>query len=135
MPLSKVTQEEMWLSFQVFSVWCLNQLVYCKQKLIHSFLQLVLILALGKYHARDIHTWEGGNCDFHGMKVCSCGNCKGDSIECEGMDYHSKNPLTCPIHALAYEVECYNRASQAPQIIHTELGRGHSNYPEAITLF
>ena len=89
------------------------------------------ILALGKYHARDIHIWEGGHCDFHSMKVCSCGNCEGDTIACEGEDYHSKNPLACPFHALAYEVECSNRASQAPQIIHTELGRGHSNYPEA----
>jgi len=79
------------------------------------------LLVLGKYHARDIHSWDGGgHCDFHELKG-----------EGEDEDYHSKNPLTCPFHALAYEVECANRASQAPQIIHTELGRGHSNYPEA----
>ena len=52
-------------------------------------------------------------------------------MQCEGEDYHSKKPLKCPFHALAYEVECHNRASQASQIIHPELGRGHSNYPEA----
>ena len=65
------------------------------------------------------------------MKACCCGNCKGDTIECEGKDYHSKNPLTCPFHALACEVECSNHASQAPQIIYTEMGRCYSNYPEA----
>ena len=89
------------------------------------------LLALGKYHARDIHTWEDGQCDFHDKKKCSCGSCEEDDVQCKGEDYHSKNPLTCPFHALAYEVECHNRASQASQIIHPELGRGHSNYPEA----
>ena len=89
------------------------------------------LLALGKYHSRDIHTWEDGQCDFHNMKTCSCGSCEDDNIQCEGEDYHSKNPLTCPFHSLAYEIECYNRALQSSQIIHPELGRGHSNYPEA----
>ena len=61
----------------------------------------------------------GGHCDFHDLKG-----------EGEVEDYHSKNPLTCPFHALTYKVECANRASQAPQIIHTELGQGRSKYPE-----
>ena len=65
------------------------------------------------------------------MKTCSCGSCEDDDVQCEGEDYHSKNPLSCPFHALAYEIECHNRASQSSQIIHPELGRGHSNYPEA----
>ena len=39
--------------------------------------------------------------------------------------------MTCPFHALAFEIECHSRASQAKQIIHEKLGRGHSNYPEA----
>ena len=85
---------------------------------------------LGKYHARDIHTWGTGQCDFHDLIECSCGNCD-DEVICCGKEYHAKNPLTCPFHALAYEIECHNRASQASHIIHTELGRGHSNYPEA----
>ena len=89
------------------------------------------MLALGKYHARDIHTWEDGQCDFQDKKKCSCGSCEEDDVQCEGEDYHSKNSLTCPFHALAYEVECHSRASQASQIIHPELGQGHSNYPEA----
>ena len=88
------------------------------------------MVTLGKYHARDIHTWSKGQCDFHDLKECSCGNCDGE-VTCGGKDYHSKNSLTCPFHALAYEIECYTRACQAPHIIHTELGRGHSNYPEA----
>ena len=39
--------------------------------------------------------------------------------------------MTCPFHSLAFEIECSNRASKAAQIIHQELGRGHSNYPKA----
>jgi len=85
---------------------------------------------LGKYHARDIHEFSGGQCGFHALKVCNCGECQED-ILCQGEDYHTKNPLTCPFHALAYEIECNARSSQASEIIHTELGRGHSNYPEA----
>lgn len=26
---------------------------------------------LGEYHAHDMHTWEGGYCDFHPLKQCS----------------------------------------------------------------
>ena len=33
--------------------------------------------------------------------------------------------------SLAYEIECNARASRSTEIIHKELGRGHSNYPEA----
>ena len=85
---------------------------------------------LGKYHAHDIHTWDGGQCDFHALKDCSCGSCNDDVI-CSGKIHHTKNPLTCPFHSLAYEIVCFSRANQAADIIHTELGRGHSNYPEA----
>ena len=86
---------------------------------------------LGTYHACDIHSWDGGQCDFYPLNKCSCDQCE-DEVTCEGEDYHTKNPLTCPFHKLAYQIECYNRASQASQIIHTKLGRGHSNYPEAL---
>lgn len=37
----------------------------------------------------------------------------------------------CPFHALAFEIECDNRASQATELIHPELARGHSNLLEA----
>ena len=52
---------------------------------------------LGKYHARNIHSWEGGSCDFHSEKRCTCGNCEEDEVECEGREYATKNPLTCPL--------------------------------------
>ena len=86
---------------------------------------------LGKYHAHDIHSWEDGECDFHSSVSCNCGQCHDDNIECGGEQYHTKLPFTCPFHSLAFEIECSNRASRADQIIHRELGRGHSNYPEA----
>ena len=85
---------------------------------------------LGTYHVCDVHSWHGGQCNFHSLKRCSCGLGENE-IMCEGEDYHTKNPLTCPFHKLAYQIECYNRAHRASQIIHTELGCGHSNYPEA----
>jgi len=85
---------------------------------------------LGKYHARDIHEWERGQCDFHMLRKYTCGSYEND-VTCKGEDYHTKNPLTCPFHALVYEIECCSRADQASSIIHTELGRGQSNYPEA----
>ena len=76
------------------------------------------------------HSWEGGQCGFHSLKSCTSGEC-GNEVMCEGEDYHIENPLTCPFHKLAYQIEFYNRACQASQIIHTKLGHGHSNYPEA----
>ena len=87
---------------------------------------------LGKYHARGIHSWEGGQCEFHHLRVCSCGTCVSeDELECSGKDYVSKNILRCELHALAYEIECNHRADQANEVIDPELGRGHSNLCEA----
>ena len=41
-------------------------------------------------HARDQHEWEGGQCDFHSARVCSCGECeKGEELKCEGKPYPS----------------------------------------------
>ena len=85
---------------------------------------------LGRYHARNIHNWEGGSCDFHSEKRCTCNNCEEDEIECEGREYATKNPITCPLHALAYEIECNNRAAQSHNVIHPELGKDHSNLCE-----
>ena len=86
---------------------------------------------LGKYHARNIHSWSNGKCDFHSLKLCTCGECEEDDVQCEGEEYRTKHTLTCPFHALAYEIKCFNRAEEADSIIHPELGRGHSNYCEA----
>ena len=87
---------------------------------------------LGKYHSRDIHCWEGGQCSFHPMRVCTCGNCEdGTELQCAGKTYSSKNVLTCPLHALSYEIECETRAGAAGSVIHPEMGRAHSNLCEA----
>ena len=87
---------------------------------------------LGKYHARNIHQWEGGTCDFHSLKTCICKQYnEDDELTCDGKLYATKSPLTCPLHALAYEIECDERASRAYDLIHPVLGRGHSNLPEA----
>ena len=72
---------------------------------------------LGKYHARNIHQWEGGSCDFHSLKTCICKRCNDDDeLICDGI-YATKNPLTCPLHALAYEIECDECASHAHELI------------------
>jgi DNA polymerase III epsilon subunit-like protein len=87
---------------------------------------------LGKYHSKDIHVWEGGKCSFHHQKVCSCKLCPGDAEPtCEGTVYHTKHPLKCGFHAKLYERECENRGNEAYQLIHSELGSGHSNLPES----
>ena len=65
---------------------------------------------LGNYYACDFHTWGTGQCDFHDLKECSCGNCN-DAVICSGKKYHANHHLTCPFHALVYEIECHNRAS------------------------
>ena len=39
----------------------------------NAFAERIVNLAL--YHYRDIHQWDGGQCDFHPLVVCSCGLC------------------------------------------------------------
>ena len=47
-------------------------------------------------HARDIHEWEGGGCDFHPLRVCSCKKCSDkQQIECEGKPYKTRMKLDC----------------------------------------
>ena len=60
-------------------------------------------------HARDIHEWKGGRCDFPPLRVCTCKEC-GDKeqIECKGKPYKTKIKLHCEFHALFYER--YNEA-------------------------
>ena len=52
-------------------------------------------------------------------------------MKCPGKEYQSAHVLTCPLHALAYEIECNHRADHAHETIDPELGRGHSNACEA----
>ena len=78
--------------------------------------------------------WEGGRCTFHKHRVCSCSKCPKErdaEPECDGTPYKTKYRLTCPFHAHLYERECQYRAQMAYQIIHPELGAGHSNSPES----
>lgn len=95
------------------------------------------MLALGRYHSKDMHDWEGGSCTFHPLVKCSCKNCEADvdgfysELKCSGEDYHSAHILTCEFHALAYEIECTQRAKDAEKVIDPELGKGHSNLPES----
>ena len=87
---------------------------------------------LGRYHARDIYSWEGGKCGFHPQKKCTCKECpESDEPNCEGLQYTTQSPLTCPLHALAYEIEVTVRAKDSINVIHEEMGRGHSNHNEA----
>ena len=77
---------------------------------------LETMLVLGKYHCRDIHEWQGGSCSFHPLTKCSCKKCEADvdgfyaELKCSGEEYHSAHILRCEFHALAYEIECSERA-------------------------
>ena len=74
------------------------------------------ITALPK-HARDEHEWEGGRCDFHPLKLCTCKKCEDkENIQCAGKPYHTRIKLSCPFHALAYEIECNEGAAQVSKI-------------------
>jgi len=95
------------------------------------------MLALGKYHCRDIHEWEGGSCSFHPIVKCNCKSCDVDEngfcpeMKCSGESYHSAHALKCDFHALLYEIECTERANSAEDVIYPDMGKGHSNLPEA----
>ena len=68
-------------------------------------------------HACDKHEWDGGKCMFHALKICSCGKCEDDAeLKCGGKDYHTRQMLKCPMHSLAYEIECHQRASKSEQL-------------------
>ena len=49
-------------------------------------------------------------CGFHPERKCTCGECGEDETKCDGEPFHSKHPLACPFHALAYDIECTTRA-------------------------
>ena len=89
--------------------------------------------ALGKHHVKDVHTWEGGECGFHPLSVCSCRRCpeEEEDHQCDGQPYVTRNTLKCHFHQLTYQLECNLRAEDAQAVIHPELGRGHSNLCEA----
>ena len=77
-----------------------------------------------------MHTWEDDVCSFHPQRMCSCGKCI-EELKCERKPYQSKNVVSCPLHSLAYELECEARASKASSVIHNKLGKGHPNLCES----
>ena len=84
-------------------------------------------------HYRGIHKWDGRHCEFHRLMVCSCGLCSDpDNLECDGKPYESKYVLTCPFHALAYELGCRYCSTKADNLIHPELGKVNTNIVEAL---
>ncbi|XP_064382851.1 uncharacterized protein LOC135331569 isoform X2 [Halichondria panicea] len=84
------------------------------------------------HHAIDEHVWDGGSCDFHALKVCSCGECPDKTnFVCEGQEYHTRDKLTCPFHMMAYRTEIEHRARKSSSLIHPELKAGHTNSMES----
>ncbi|CAB4003836.1 Hypothetical predicted protein [Paramuricea clavata] len=85
----------------------------------------VTMLTLGKYHSRDIHSWE--ECSFHPLVKCSCKKCDVDlngfcpEMKWSGEAYHSAHVLKCDFHGLLYEIECANRAKDAEKVIDPNL--------------
>ena len=62
------------------------------------------------------------------MCTCTCNKCEDkESLECAGKPYRTCIKLSCPFHALAYEIECDERAAHVSKILHPVLKRGHSN--------
>ena len=79
-------------------------------------------------HARDVHQWDPGRCDFHPLRVCTCGKCDQDDVVCEGKRYYTRMKLD---FELLYGIEFAERASQANKLVHPVLKRGHSNAVES----
>ena len=79
-------------------------------------------------------TWSvpcEGQCSLHPAHICSCGKCEDDNLHCAGKPYESKFVLSCELHALGYEIEYENTASNLDNVIHPTMGHGHSNLCEA----
>ena len=63
-------------------------------------------------HACDKHEWDGGKCTLHELSVLLwCQD--GADLKCDGKDYHTRQILKCPLHSLAYDIECHQRASMS----------------------
>ena len=80
----------------------------------------------------DEPEWVGEQCDFHTPLECSCGECAGGNLYCDGKEYKTRLKLSCPYHILGYRIELNNRSKQAENVIHRDLGRGHTNQLESV---
>ena len=69
--------------------------------------------------------------DFMQRKFVAAKRDDDEEPKCEGAPYHTKNQLKCEHHHLEYQIECERRAQDADNIIHPQMGRGHSNLCEA----
>ena len=95
------------------------------------------------YHVQDIHEWEGRQCQFHALTVCSCGSCTDkNKPQCQGKDYRTREVLSCPFHMLVYKIECHIRAKMADQLVDSTLTlklagefSGHLHSVQAETYF
>ena len=86
------------------------------------------LLELCTHHVIDEHEWEGGHCSFHDLQKCACGNGCENGNECpKAIRYTSANVLSCPFHLLAYRIVMTGAAKRAEEVIHSTMGRGHSN--------
>ena len=54
-----------------------------------------------------------------------------EKLKCPGKPYSTRNILTCPLHGLLYEIECDRVGAKAKEVVHEEMGKGHSNLPES----
>uniref|UniRef100_A0A1X7SXU9 OTU domain-containing protein n=1 Tax=Amphimedon queenslandica TaxID=400682 RepID=A0A1X7SXU9_AMPQE len=96
----------------------------------NAFSEKLMNLAL--HHFQDEHQWDGGQCDFHPLVVCSCGSCTDKyNLKCHGKPYKSDQVLKCPFHTLAYKLECQEKAGLADVLIHPEIGKVTTNPVEA----
>ena len=76
--------------------YCLIQAGTDPSAFASRLLVLGSLLVLGKYHTCDVHTWAGGQCNFHAPINCTPDSCEDDNVLCWGEDCKAKNPLTCP---------------------------------------
>ena len=69
--------------------------------------------------------------------VCGCIGRKTDEdgfygeLKCPGEPYRSSHVLKYKFRALAYQIECEERAKEAEKVIDPGVGKGHSNLPES----
>ena len=90
------------------------------------------LVNLAVYHYRDVHQWDGGQCDFHPLQMCSCNSCTDKyNFKCKGKPYTNGHKLDCPFHSLAYELECRDKAALADVLIHPGIGTVTTNLFEA----
>uniref|UniRef100_A0A1X7TBH7 MULE transposase domain-containing protein n=1 Tax=Amphimedon queenslandica TaxID=400682 RepID=A0A1X7TBH7_AMPQE len=70
----------------------------------NAFVETIVNLAL--YHYRGIHQWDGSQCDFHPLVVCSCGFCKDkNDVKCSGKPYKTSHKLDSPFHSHAHQLK------------------------------